>query len=583
MATGCNTGGVVNTPLAFTEEVLASYPGVLASFTVSSTNDSGDGSLREAIALANERVGADVIEFDASLTGEMISLTSGELLISDELEITGLGAENLTIDGQGNSRIFKIDNDNEDLQIRAEIEGLTITGGRTIEQESGAGIFNNEALILSDSVISGNTSNSRGGGIYTAGELTVNNSEIDNNIALTYGGAIGFSGSNNTVTVINQSTISGNSAGSDGGALNVQGTTTINNSTISGNTSARLGGAIDNGFESKLYINNSTVSGNSAGTRGGAIDNGGVITIKNSTFTENLAPDGAGISSFAREGESLVIKVGNSIISGNGELGNDVTGNYGSNFTGYVNPFVSYGNNLIGFGNVNNAFKQSGDAINILDPGLEPLADNGGLTQTHALSIDSPAINAGNNSLIPTGISEDQRGEPRIQQGFVDIGAFESNLTADLPLITLISTAFATEEGARGVFRVNRTGDPSNRLVIDLTAVAGEGLNPSDYNLRGVRGSFPNYSVIIPAGRSGVDITLTARRDRDIELPEDLTLTLEDGESYRVNTEARTATVSIVPETIIVSNTNDNGPGSLRNVINLANNAPGANTIELTG
>jgi hypothetical protein len=63
-----------------------------------------------------------------------------------------------------------------------------------------------------------------------------------------------------------------------------------------------------------------------------------------------------------------------------------------------------------------------------VNPMLAPLANNGGPTQTHALLPSSPAINGGNNALIPPGVTEDQRGVgfPRILFTIVDIGAFES-------------------------------------------------------------------------------------------------------------------------------------------------------------
>src|SRR5713101_7312348 len=72
-----------------------------ATITVMNTNDSGPGSLRAAIANANGTAGADVIAFDPSVTGT-ITLTSGELLITDDLTISGPGAKNLAVDGNAN-------------------------------------------------------------------------------------------------------------------------------------------------------------------------------------------------------------------------------------------------------------------------------------------------------------------------------------------------------------------------------------------------------------------------------------------------------------------------------------------------
>jgi hypothetical protein len=80
---------------------------------------------------------------------------------------------------------------------------------------------------------------------------------------------------------------------------------------------------------------------------------------------------------------------------------------------------------------------------------LAPLGNYGGPTQTMALLPGSPALDAGSNALLPTGLTTDQRGLPRIVNGTVDIGAFESQgftLTAvpgSTPQTAVIGTAFA--------------------------------------------------------------------------------------------------------------------------------------------
>src|SRR5262245_65482050 len=61
-------------------------------FKVTKLADDGDGSLRQAILDANAHSGADVIKFADGLEGQ-ISLTSGELVISDSVTIEGPGAK----------------------------------------------------------------------------------------------------------------------------------------------------------------------------------------------------------------------------------------------------------------------------------------------------------------------------------------------------------------------------------------------------------------------------------------------------------------------------------------------------------
>lgn len=134
---------------------------LLTAFTVLNTDDSGAGSLRDAIEAANANVGADTITFDASLAlaGKTIVLTD-ELLISDDLTITGLGANLLTLDGNNNTRIFNIDDDSSSSTITVEISGLTLTNGNsnTVDTEladNGGAIFSTENLTIENCIFTG--------------------------------------------------------------------------------------------------------------------------------------------------------------------------------------------------------------------------------------------------------------------------------------------------------------------------------------------------------------------------------------------------------------------------------------------
>lgn len=137
------------------------------TFTVSNTNDSGAGSLRQAIIEANNNAGADTIEF-AIPSGSTITLSSGELSITDELTIDGDldddGTPDITVDADGNSRVFDI-NDGTGSAIDVSIDGLTISGGTA--SDDGAGIFNRENLTLTNSTLTGNSAGDGGGDTLT--------------------------------------------------------------------------------------------------------------------------------------------------------------------------------------------------------------------------------------------------------------------------------------------------------------------------------------------------------------------------------------------------------------------------------
>ena len=167
---------------------------MLANFTVTNLLDSGLGSLRNAIDMANGNGEADVINITAIGT---ISLASQLPTITDNLIITGPGQTLFTIDaGNGTDatmatgdgfRIFNIDDGDQNTSIDVTFVGLTLTGGDSAS--SGGAILNRENLTLADSKISGNAA-SRGGGISNSSGLSVTNVAISNNFATVSGAAI---------------------------------------------------------------------------------------------------------------------------------------------------------------------------------------------------------------------------------------------------------------------------------------------------------------------------------------------------------------------------------------------------------
>jgi len=350
-----------------------------ANFTVTNLDDSGDGSLRQAILDANANPGADTIDFQDELSGT-ITLTTGELQITDDLTITGPGIFSITVSGNHASRVFGI------IQSTSvTISGLTISDGKS-QGTSGGGIIHfSGTLTISNVLLARNTADISGGG-------------IDNLI--------------NSTLIVTNSTLSGNSSSSVGGGIQNDGTLTITNSTLSGNTAGFTGGGIGNDH-GDLTITNSTLSGNSASSSGGGIANFafGTANISFTTMSGNSAVQGGGIYN-AGDPNLSTVNIKNSIVA-NSTSGGDCSNSGTFNATG--TNFTTNGT-CPGF-----------TAVTPAQLNLGPLADNGGPTETHALLPGSVAIDAAPDctDVAVNTVSADQRGVGRPQGSACDVGAYE--------------------------------------------------------------------------------------------------------------------------------------------------------------
>jgi len=325
-------------PLLLLIVCAASFAGLYqASITVTTTADSGPGSLRAALAAAND---GDTIQFAAALNGQTITLTSAELLINKNLTISGPGPAQLTVrrstvGGTPNFRIFEISPDHT-----VTIQGITISNGiaqGTSPANSGGSILNdNSRLTIANSAISGNSARS-GGGIlsddtfFLKSTLTVDHCTFTSNSASQNGGAIYNRGSTLAIT---NSAMSGNSGFAGAGILNDATATgsaqlTISSSTLSGNPATNAGGAIYNVGQgsfvfASIELNDSTISGNSARLGGGIFNDGlnfgnAFLLVTNSTISSNVASvSGGGIyNNGEASSNNAWVSLSNSTLSGN--------------------------------------------------------------------------------------------------------------------------------------------------------------------------------------------------------------------------------------------------------------------------
>ncbi len=305
-------------------------------------------------------------------SGDTINIAAGtytdNIVLNKSLTFIGAGASTTVLDGGGSSNVLWIGGGNT-----VTLSGITIQNGSASE---GAGIYNYGTLSLTQVIVTNNTASSLGGGILNGGVLTITNSTISNNTSTSQGAGI-F----NT-----------------GGQLWLDKVAIVNND-ANGNT-----GGIHNQSGGTADLTNVTISGNNG--YGMLSTASAVITATNSTIANNQW----GVINYA----TVILK--NTILAAN-------TGNSGFNCGDTT--ITSLGYNIDDDGSC--GFSGTGD-LSGKDPQLLPLGDYGGDTQTHALPLTSPAVDAGTNSGCP---ATDQRGTTRPQDGdgdltaTCDIGAYE--------------------------------------------------------------------------------------------------------------------------------------------------------------
>jgi len=422
------------------------------------TVDPLDLSLREALAYANAAAGHQTIVVDNSLTGQVLHLTHGQLEITDDVTLVGLGANETVISARdaeaasATSRVLSITAP-VGQSVDVVIDGLTIADGKTGSNQPGGGISSDHITVV-NSTLSSNEADISGGGIFS------------------YDGAL-----------------------------------VVANSTISGNETAGIGGGIRARF-GQATLSNSTIAYNHADGQAGGIGAPTTLTVRNSILALNTA-GGAGPDLLASGGDIRHSLIGD---------------NTGTSLAESRTPHPATGN-LVG----------DPSAGGLIAPGLSPLGDFGGPTQTHVLLSNSPAIDAGNNAYVPSdpfdqdgdgNVSEplpfDQRGSGfvRVLNGdasgaaTVDMGAVE--LFAVVLTLHIVDAAI-DEDGGTSLATVTRGGDLSSPVTVVLqSSDSGEAVVPLSVTIQANQATSPPFFV-------------TGQRDFTVDGPQIVTITASAG------------------------------------------------------
>ncbi|GAB5520384.1 MAG: hypothetical protein RhofKO_26350 [Rhodothermales bacterium] len=386
----------------------------------------------------------------------------------------------------------RVDIVNNDARTYGEPDGyggglyLVYSGEQTVAQ-----------VNIEESNISSNKSSFTGGGLYLTAntrevEVHISNSTFSSN-ALDVsgsGGGLYLSGTpvNSALTVeISDSIISENSSLHLAGGIGLDGikSAMVKESSITNNTS-RYGGGMYLGSRGNYVIEASILSANGATERGGAVYIGdGQIFFSNVTIYGNSAPSGGGIFDGATNNH---VTITNSTIVGNNNNGlrgtsvdtinNTIVHNNGGPECG--RGTFNGTNNLIDDSSCGSTICVGGTCGTAVTNIAAGVANNGGQTQTLALSMGSNAIDAGDNT---TCLLLDQRGFNRPTGGGCDIGAYEFDAVLPVELTTfeaiqngdtiLLSWATASEANNAG-FSVEHL-EPHASTWREVAFVVGQG------------------------------------------------------------------------------------------------------------
>jgi hypothetical protein len=323
--------------------------------------------------------------------------------------------------------------------------------------------------------------------------VTIQNLKATNGLGGTFGGTLDISSEGGLVMLNNVEFTNGH-AGYGGGIRTSHATTIVSNSIIRDNTSDTVSAGIWSGHSGNLTLVNTLVTGNS-GPGGGVFNNGTVLNIYNCTVVGNSASNPAYAAGVDSNGGTYTLY--NSILANN-------TGGGGNCDNGSATTDIR--NTLIEDGDCNITHGVNGNLTG--DPAL-----NSNFTLTSA----SIAVGSGNNSLIPSGVTTDLAGNARIQQGTVDMGAYES---AFVGIVPALGNYPATTVSLGAQTTVTPDAAPTN--ATNLIATASSGFNGVFYanpvtGAVNVINAHPagTYTITVtsirPAGSASKTFTLTVQ------------------------------------------------------------------------
>ena len=343
-----------------------------------------DCSLRDAIQAANVGGGAVLVPPGEYRLDAGSGDSAGDLDVHGAIGIYGAGA---SIVAPAQDRVMEADSHSGTVVI----SGLTLRDGDVTGNGGGLSVPSGAFVDLDGVSVENSRASGDGGGVYAGGRGRLVRSAITGSVADEGGGLV--LGGENLPFEVRDSTLANNTGSFIAGGILSQADLAVVSSTVSGNG----GGGLINGYEATMTVRSVTVTGN--------------------TSPNNFFPRAGGLLSFP----GGTVDVRNSVFAGNGSDADCSPGPYTISYSQIVDPGEC---DVSGTGNATGG-----------NPGLLPLADNGGPTRTQRVPLGSSLLDRGDPADCRDGdgvaLATDQRGLPRVVNGDAvpgarcDIGAVE--------------------------------------------------------------------------------------------------------------------------------------------------------------
>ena len=481
--------------------------------TVTTTADSGPGSLRDAVANAADggtitfKIPKRDAGHDAASRTWTITLTGGEIAFGKALTVKGGGK--IILDGNGASRILCCES-----KGTLTLDGLTFQNGKDIGgggKGGGGAVWSRGAINTTGCTFSGNMISrdygANGGAVYVQGAATVTRCAFTGNTADcedSVGGAVFARG----VATVTGCVFTDNSAGNSAGAVFAANLTAAG-CTFTGNT-APCGGAARGG---NVTATDCSFTGNTADGSGGAVDAVTAATVTRCAFTGNSARHGGAVQAFESVTATGCAFTGNTAATGGGAVcaSRDVIAAdcvFTRNTAMLIGGAVSAGGAAVTrctfTGNVAAEEQGHGGAVQAFDSVTATGCAFIGNTATR----DGGAVSAGKSATATgcafTGNAADSGGAVHAYKDFVSAansiftgnrtGREDSGAVYTKGRVYLFHTTVADNTGT-GVCVTESNGDPAPRLHAYNSIIAG--------NSAAIQAGFGTYDkriTAIPAG-----------------------------------------------------------------------------------